>query len=186
MAWAGINSWGIGTFANPISRWFNFSSTPWVQTDSNQPPPNSLATGSDLNRTAQGPWPVLVDSAFANFKEPGSWTPNSFIVAKTVNLPANYGGMTSRSNFGFRSWFFPPKGNSNYPSVGMLPGPIPFPHRPMWNNAPPTIYRQRVSNANSAQNVVQYNPVKYSTVGNNYNGTASISPSGTYQGQVLL
>ena len=72
------------------------------------------------------------------------------------------------------------------PDITMRPGPIPFPHRPMWNNAPPTIYRQRVSNANSAQNVVQYNPVKYSTVGNNYNGTASISPSGTYQGQVLL
>lgn len=171
------------------------AAAPWVTTESNEAPPRQLTAGSDLNKTAEGPWLNIIDAGTIDFS--GAWphgAPYDWKVPSTLreiyhqNIGGNYGSVTSLSNFSWRNWLF----NANeplLPAIGNLPI-SPDPRRPMWNNLPAVDpYRQRVTNPNAIagfNNNVGVEDQNAYSVTFTPTGVASLNPSGATQGEVLL
>jgi hypothetical protein len=82
-----------------------------------------LTSGSDLNRTSWDSWPSIISMSRRWLT---AWRSNSLHQVLNVRAGANYGGQGSKVGWGFR--------NSEYKGVGLMPTPVPFPTRPMWNN----------------------------------------------------
>ena len=194
MQWAGWRSWFSEQSEEPITTWYGRAPEPWVKTNSGKEPRKVLTSGSDLNRTAQGPWRPLIDAGRLDYGPPdvqggtAEWPANRFRnVQTTPYKSANYGSITSTANFGWRKWPFPAPLLPNTPIVGLLPGPIPEPHRPMWNNLPPALYNMRVANPTQAKfnELRNFTPNAYSLSGDPYSQPASLSTN-YKQGEVLL
>jgi hypothetical protein len=180
-----MRSWGLGMRQGQLSAGsdLNRAPIPWVKTDSKKRPKRVLTSGSDLNKTATGPFPPLIDSGLIQYKAGNSaWPPNRYRTFEVTRTPANYGQNTSVARFGFRGWEFPTNVPGQLPSIGFLPGPIPEPHRPMWNVLTQgALYRMRVVNPTTAKAIVQRNANAYSLSGGTYSKTASLS-SITFKG----
>lgn len=169
-----------------ISHGLTRAAEPWVKTNSGAVPTRQLTSGSSLNKTAEGPWAPLIDSFVLLFKSGTAWRPSTLHTVTPSKAPPNYGSITSSANFGFRSWTFPTGGPIS--SIGMLPGPIPNPRRPMWNNLPAVLYGLRVPNTNRIKigQRTNKNANAYSISGNPYSQSASLNRSGAFQGEVLV
>lgn len=192
MQWSGWRSWFSVAPMPEIPSFSAFggrAAEPWVPTDSGQLPPRQLTAGSDLDRTAEGPWRPIIDAGLLDYKGgSAAWRPSTLQTVKSVKLPANYGEVTSLTNFSFKNAAFPAD-EVGMPSIGLLPGPIPNPHRPMWNNLPGTnVYHMRVANPTKTRltELRNTNANKYAMSGNPYAGSASLNTSGTFQSEVLL
>lgn len=187
MSWAGLNSWFMVRPQPVISSGPNLPPRPWVKTDSGTPPPRQLTAGSDLNRTAEGPWLTLIDAGSIDYHDNAGWTPNTLANPRNINVRGNYGEVTSVANFNSRKWAFP--FTNERPEIAFLPGPIPNPHRPMWNNLVPIVYGLRVTNPTQvkASQSARFNPAsRYSASAGSYNEAASLNPSGASMQEVLL
>ena len=193
MNWAGWQGWFSEQSEPPITRWYNRAAEPWVKTDSGTPPPRVLTSGSDLNRTAEGPWRPLIDAGQLDYGPPSQtggtaeWSDKPLRTVQAIKQSANYGSISSISNFSWRHWAFPAPLLPRTPTVGRLPGPIPDPHRPMWNNLPPALYNMRVPNPAPTQlnELRTFTSNAYSMAGPTFNAPASLS-TGYRQGEVLL
>jgi len=186
MAWAGMRSWGLGVRQGRLTAGsdVNRAAIPWVKTNSTERPPRFLTSGSDLNKTATGPYPPLINSSVIQYKAGNAaWPANEYRTQQIVRIPANYGSNTSIARFQSRGWEFPVNVPGQLPSIGFLPGPIPDPHRPMWNVlAQGAMYHMRVENPTQAKAIVQRNSTKYALSGGTYGKTASLTGSITYKG----
>ena len=91
----------------------------------------SLTSGSGLNQAqSYAPYPANVD---AGYKLQVAFKANSFRDVATVRTPANYGSVTSDSNFQFKS--------HEYAGVGNYATDLPrTPGRPTYNNLEPVTY----------------------------------------------
>lgn len=160
--------------------------SPWVKTDSGQMPPRQLTAGSDLNVTAEGPWPYLVD-AIPNI-DPWQWRPSTLREVATHNVGGNYGLVTSVANFSFRNAAFGPSQSGRMGVIGLLPNTMPNPYRPMWNNLPAAQYNLRVPSSSTvpiSQNS-NYESINAYSLAFNQSGVASLNSTGAAQSEVLL
>lgn len=153
---------------------------------------DSLSSGSQLNRAQIGaPWPSLIDGGFKYFP---AWIRNAFHDWFKVSIPANYGGQSSRANFGFNDPEYEPgelvrnsarRGNMLVdagPVVGLYPGPVPNARRPMYNVLAPISWRNLVVNENqiaafgqpASQEGILTVPMEFTPT-----GTGSLSTTGT-------
>lgn len=192
--WAGWRSWFAEQSEVPITTSLSRAAEPWVKTDSRVRPRRVLTSGSDLNRTAEGPWRPLIDAGRLAYGPPAAqgdtyeWPANRLRnVQVTPYTPANYGSVSSLANFSFRHWAFPAPTLPDTPTVGRLPGPIPDPHRPMYDNLPPALYNMRVANPAPTQlnELRTFTANAYSMSSQGYQEPASLS-QGYNQGEVLL
>lgn len=186
-------TWRSGVASRPfpasISASGDRAPAPWVKTDSNQPPPRQLTAGSDLNVTAEGPWLWLQDAGLViDFNQGAAWVPNTLRQIFNRNVAGNYGSISSLANWSFRSWAFSPNVPGATPTIGMLPGPISNPKRPMWNNLPAAQYRVLVVNPNYPPMTTQANIENQNAYSLSFNqaGVASLNPTGGTQGPVLV
>jgi hypothetical protein len=136
--------------------------------------PSPLSSDAALNNAAVGAWPEILDNGI-KFK--GGWVPNKLREVAARNIPGNYGLITSIANFQFRYRAFE--------GIGSMPGPVPNPYRPMYNNLISIVWHLRVANPNTKSNTtaqkgpitIQYKPATW--LGAN---TASLNKTG----EVLL
>lgn len=105
-------------------------------------PPSDLTSGSDINEAAVGAWPTLIDGGF-KFKN-GGWRKSVLRNVIVEKEDANYGGVTSETNFGFL-W-------REFTGIGNHSGPIPSPYRPTFNNLTAISWALRVPNPNTKTN----------------------------------
>jgi len=134
-------------------------------------PPSDLTSGSDLNETAVGAWPTLLDggSKFWN----NGWRKSFLKEVSNQNIPGNYGAETSQAHYGFLYRAFVGVGNHS--------GPIPDPFRPTYNNLTPISWGLRVPNPNTAPNTTQQKgPITIQTTPSTWQGqsTASLTKTG--------
>lgn len=161
-------------------------------------PPDALAAGSQINKAAIGgpykatelgsgsslnesqigsPWPNIINGAIKFFN---SWRPNGLREIANHNVSGNYGEVTSKANFGFRSFEFGVDSIGGMPDSDLKGGG----HRPEWNNLIPIIWGLRVINpvaAGSANYTVQpQSTVSQMTRSTEFSptGTASLSMKG--------
>lgn len=116
-----------------------------VGPDVQTPNRDALTSGSQLDRTAIGPWPELLDAAVANDTFTG-FTPNTFHDQFTVQVGANYGNRTSIADWGYRGYEFG-VGNPNdlgQGSIGSYPGPVRSASRPTYDNLEAIIWNQQI------------------------------------------
>lgn len=113
-----------------------------------------LTSGSDLDRVSPGSWPLILDEAEAYTvgASPAGPPQNRLNQVYHVNEPANFG-----LEGGVPNWYF--RGRPIYAdtsaSQGGMPGPIPNPDRPMYNNLPATTnYQTRVVDPNQQANLM--------------------------------
>ena len=186
MAWAGMLSWFMVRPQPTISRGQNMAALPYVPTDSNTPPRHQLTSGSTLNRAAEGPWRPLIDAGAIDFHDNAGWTPNALANPRVIKIGGNYGEVTSIANFNGRRWAFP--ATEETPEIAFLPGPIPNPHRPMWNNLVPIVWGMRVVNPTQTKTYqsAKRNANRYSMSGGDFNSPASLNASGATMQEVLL
>lgn len=94
--------------------------------------PNAITSGSQLNRTAVGPWPELLD---AGYQEDTAYRPNGYNYGRTITTPANYGSVTSASLYQWRQQEWNPATDiSGLGSIAGYPGATPEANRPTYNN----------------------------------------------------
>ena len=135
-------------------------------------PPNSMSSTSAINNAAVGAWPDMIDAGY-RFDNNG-WRPSVLREVSTTNVSGNYGAVTSKALFGFRSRAFGGIGNS--------PGPIPNPYRPMYDDLIPITWGLRVGNPNIVANATaQKGPITIQNNSSTWVGTntASLSKTGT-------
>lgn len=135
-------------------------------------PPSDLTSESALNQAAVGAWPTLLDagSKFWN----GGWRQSVLREVTNQNVIGNYGSITSQSLFGFRY--------RAYAGVGNMPGPIPTPYRPTYNDLVPITWNLRVPNPNIIpMSTAQTGPIPVQTSPSTWlgTGTASVKNNGT-------
>jgi len=185
ISWAGWRSWYLPDIQGTITHWYGRAVEPWVNTNSGTVPPETLSSGSDLNKPAEGPWSPLIDAGNIQYKGGAAWPANSFQTVQVQKEGANYGSVTSGANFGFRRWAFPAYG-TRQAAVGKLPI-VNDPWRPMWNNLPATLYHQMVVNPTQAkgQELVNRNANAYAMQGGTFGQPASLGNSFN-QREVLL
>ena len=95
-----------------------------------------FSSGSAENKAiTYAPWPPLLGNT--NQLDNG-WQAPVLREVSTVKVPANYGLSGSFVNYHTR--------NHEYPGIGGMPGPIPTPNRPTYNNLEPISYRLQVLN----------------------------------------
>jgi hypothetical protein len=92
-----------------------------------------LTSGSDLNKTADGPWPSLLNAAYRILL---GFRPNGYRGQTSVRIGANYGGDGSEVGWYYR--------DPEYSGVGNYPGPVPFSKRPTYNVVTPIAYGLRL------------------------------------------
>jgi hypothetical protein len=122
-----------------------------------EPQSHILSSGSQLSRAQAGaPWPPLpadyTSKRFTGFVRSAlhDWFP--------VKIGANYGENASVSKFGFTDPLFEPFDKVLYakkppvdpgPVVGLYPGPVPSPYRPMYNLLPAIVWQLQVVDPNA-------------------------------------
>lgn len=169
MAVPSINEAGIGRYSH---NFFGVNANPTPQGPIvTVSMPRAITSGSELNRTAIGPWPAIED---AGTKLDNAYRPNGFHEEIRVKIPANYGGVSSAADYQARHPLYAP-GNDGQGmgAVANYPGPVPNPTGPTYNNLEATIWQQQVL---TKQNL---NPSSYqnlSTVPTNFQpaGTATL------------
>lgn len=182
-------SWraGIGTVPKvAISAWGDKAAEPWVETESYELPPRQLTAGSDLNVTAEGPWPPFNEEI--STVDRWQWRLSVLRQIFNHNVGGNYGAVTSLANFGFRNSAFGPDQAGKMGVLGLLPNTTPNPKRPMWNNLPSAQYNLRVpgsSNVPINQNT-NYESINAYSLSFSQSGVASLNSSGGTQTEVLL
>jgi hypothetical protein len=163
--------------------------SPWVNTDSGQRPPRQLTAGSSLNKTAEGPWPYLLDAGLViDYNQGASWPPSSLREVANHNVAGNYGLVSSLAKFSFRNAAFGPNQSGKMGVIGLLPNTSPNPHRPMWNNLPAAQYNLRVPSSSRVPDVSNANweNVNAYSLSFNQSPVASLNPTGATQSEVLL
>lgn len=137
--------------------------------------PDAITSGSELDRTAVGPWPLLID---AGIKIWNSWRPNGFHNQIVVRVAANYGSRTSAADFGqaYPEYSVPNDG-LGFGSVGLYPSPVPNALRPTYDNLETTQWGDQVltpKNLNpQTWSDIQQNPTSFVP-----GGTASLGIAG--------
>jgi hypothetical protein len=106
-------------------------------------PPSDLTSGSDINEAAVGAWPTIVDALGLKLRN-GGWRHSVLHDVAHENSPANYGGESSKAQYGFRYRAFT--------GVGDHSGPIPNPYRPTFNELTAITWHLRVPNPNTKSN----------------------------------
>jgi hypothetical protein len=138
-------------------------------------PRSELSSGSDLNRASSG-WPALLDSLNAKLVN-GGWVPSKLREVEAHNEIGNYGMVSSKANWLFRYRAFG--------GIGNMPGPVPNPYRPMWQELTPITWRTLVPNANIAGTTTeQHGPIVIQTQPSTWQGANTASLMKT--GEVLL
>ncbi|HEY1645944.1 MAG TPA: hypothetical protein VGF75_06290 [Candidatus Saccharimonadales bacterium] len=138
-------------------------------------PPSDLTSGSDINEAAVGAWPVLIDGGF-KYRN-GGWRKSVLREVSNQNTPSNYGSETSKANFGFRF--------REFLGIGGMPGPIPNPYRPTFNNLIAISWGLRVANPNTKTNTTaQKGPITIQTKPSSWQSSSTASLTKT--GETLL
>lgn len=134
-----------------------------------------LTAGSQLALAQYGaPWPTQINSSVKQFT---AHRPNIFRQIYAATISGNYGGNTSRSNFGYRHQRFPVTDTYHGSQAG-YPGPVPSASRPMWDTLLAIVWALRVVNptaggsANGGGNPPNYNS-------NLYTNPAQYVPAGS-------
>ncbi len=136
--------------------------------------PSELTAGSDLNRASSG-WPTLLDGG-AKFWNNG-WRKSVLREVQAHNNPGNYGLVSSKANWLFRYRAFG--------GIGNMPGPVPNPYRPMYQNLTPIQWRTLVPNPNiTGTTTEQHGPITIQTEPSTWQGANTASLMKT--GEVLL
>lgn len=175
-------------FPGQISASGDRSPGPGVKTDSGTMPPRQLQAGSNLNKTAEGPWLNVLDAGLViDFNDGAAWPRNNFKEIYHQNINGNYGSVSSLANFGYRGTAFPGNHPGTTATIGLLPI-TPSASRPMWNNLPSAQYNLRVVNPNNVPMTNQANIENQNAYSLSFNqaGVASLNPTGQTMGQVLL
>lgn len=139
-------------------------------------PPSDLTSGSALNQAAVGAWPKLLDAG-AKFWSIGGWRKSVLKEVENINVPGNYGMVSSLANFGFR-W-------RAFDGIGNLSGPAPSPYRPTYDDLVPVVWNLRIANpAAMPQMIAQKGPITVQRNPSTWEGanTASLNR----KGEVLL
>lgn len=138
-------------------------------------PRSELTSGSDINHAAVGAWPTLLDGG-AKFWNNG-WRKNKLKEVEAHNTPANYGAESSKANWLFRYRAFG--------GIGNMPGPVPNPYRPTYQNLTPIQWRTLVPNPNiTGMSTEQHGPISIQTQPSTWQGANTASLMKT--GEVLL
>lgn len=162
-------------------------------------PPEALASGSQLNKTAVGgpyeateldsgssldvaqkgsPWPPIIDGAIKFFT---GWHRNGFREISNHNVNGNYGSQTGQVNFGWRSFEFGTDSLAGMP-VSNVRG-----NRSEWNNLIPIIFGLKVINP-VAGGSSDYTTIPQSVV-SQFTNPAQFAPPGvaslSLKGEVL-
>jgi len=127
----------------PITRAFSQEASLDAQGFGQFIPPRMGNITRSFDYTAIGPWPPIIDGAIAN-KGWQSWIPNRFRDVQVVKAPANYGGVTSLTNFGFRGTEFEDRPEKDL--VGLYPGTVPVDTRPTYNRLYPIVWGLKITN----------------------------------------
>ncbi len=163
-------------------------------------PPEALAGGSQLNKTAVGgpyaateldsgssinvaqkgsPWPPIINGAIKFFT---AWKANRLRQISTHNINGNYGSQTGQVNFGWRSFEF-----AGEPNMAGLPVSNVRGNRPEWNNLIPIIFGLKVINP-VAGGTSGYSTIPQS-VASQFTRPTDFTPTGTaslsLKGEVL-
>jgi hypothetical protein len=161
---------------------------PWVKTESYEIPPRQLTAGSDLNVTAEGPWPYIIDASVLTYDSGTAWRPSTLREIFNHNVGGNYGSVTSLANFNFRNAAFGAYQAGKMGVIGLLPNTMPNPKRPMWNNLPSAQYNLRVPSSSRVpidQNT-NYENINAYSLSFQQTGSASLNTTGAPQTEVLL
>ena len=130
--------------------------------------PRAITSGSELNRTAVGPWPELRD---AGTQLDNAYHPNSYHDELRVKINANYAGVSSAANYQARHPLYAPGNDGQgYGSVANYPGAVPNPTRPTYNNLTAISWQQQVL---TKENL---NPSSYQNLSNT---PTTFQPAGT-------
>lgn len=133
-----------------------------------------FSAGSQINLASSGdPWPNGIDSGIKGWT---GYTPNTLREIVAIKVRGNYGGNTSRTNFGYRHQRFPSTDTYHGGQAG-YPGPVPSALRPMWNNLLAIVWSLRVLNpvaGGSLNSTVQ--PANVTSINAN---PAQFTPTGT-------
>lgn len=173
----------------PANNWNNFAvmgNPGYDATHFIRQPDSVLTSGSDLDVAAEGSnpyswtdsrgarggqvtWPNQIESGFAIRM---SYRPNSLRQISTHNVPSNYGGVGSMSDYRRRGWEF-----GRYPDrIGEYPGPVPAANRPTYNNLTPIVWGLRVIDPNSQAQMAELTQVQVTPV-----APATFTPAGNAQ-----
>lgn len=119
--------------------------------------PDTLTAGSDLDRTAVGPWPKLLAS-FSTFWN--NFKPQTLKDLTRVKIPANYGELGSAVHWYNRQWEFGNYQDTPQGLIAAYPGSANDAHRPMFNILTPVVFGMQVLpeselQSQSNQNLIQ-------------------------------
>lgn len=134
-------------------------------------PPNGMTSTAAINNAAVGAWPDMIDAGY-RFENNG-WRPSVLVEINNQNIPGNYGAVSSKALFGFRSRAFGGIGNS--------PEPIPTPYRPTYNDLISIVWGLRVGNPNLVTNTTaQKGPITIQSTPASWPGsnTATLNKTG--------
>ena len=134
-------------------------------------PPSNLTSDAALNQAAVGAWPTLIDAG-AKFWN-GGWRNSVLREVTHQNIIGNYGSISSDANYGFK-W-------RAFAGIGNMPGPIPTPYRPTYNDLVPITWNLRITNPNIVpMSTAQTGPISVQKNPSTWlgTGTASLSKTG--------